>query len=76
MSNGALNLVPEKERAVTEIARVLKPGGRVQIACTSIAVMRELKLTTVITTDRHFRQVGFDVLPAARAQRARRPRRS
>ncbi len=44
--------------------------------CTSIAVMRELKLTTVITTDRHFRQVGFDVLPAARSYRARKPRRS
>jgi predicted nucleic acid-binding protein len=43
--------------------------------CTSIAVMRELKLTTVITTDRHFQQVGFDVLPAARPQRTRRPRR-
>jgi predicted nucleic acid-binding protein len=43
--------------------------------CTSIAVMRELKLTTVITTDRHFHQVGFDVLPAARPRR-RKPRRS
>jgi len=31
ISNGVLNLVPEKERAVAEIARVLKPGGRVQI---------------------------------------------
>src|SRR5262245_36227833 len=28
-SNGVLNLVPEKERAVAEIARVLKAGGRV-----------------------------------------------
>jgi arsenite methyltransferase len=32
ISNGVLNLVPEKTRAVAEIARVLKPGGRVQIA--------------------------------------------
>ena len=32
ISNGVLNLVPDKARAVTEIARVLKPGGRVQIA--------------------------------------------
>ena len=32
ISNGVLNLVPEKERAVREVARVLKPGGRVQIA--------------------------------------------
>ena len=32
ISNGVLNLVPEKERAVAEIARVLKPAGRLQIA--------------------------------------------
>lgn len=32
ISNGVLNLVPEKERAVAEIGRVLRPGGRVQIA--------------------------------------------
>jgi len=32
ISNGVLNLVPQKERAVAEIARVLKSGGRVQIA--------------------------------------------
>ena len=44
--------------------------------CTSIAVMRELRLTVVITTDRHFRQVGFDMLPAPQRQRARKPRRS
>ena len=44
--------------------------------CTSIAIMRELKLATVITTDRHFHQVGFDVLPASRSRRARKPRRA
>lgn len=44
--------------------------------CTSVAVMRELRLTTVITTDDHLRQVGFDVLPATRPRRARKPRRS
>jgi SAM-dependent methyltransferase len=32
ISNGVLNLVPEKEKAAAEIARVLKPGGRAQIA--------------------------------------------
>lgn len=44
--------------------------------CTSIAVMRELKLTTVMTTDRHFQQVGFDVLPALSRRGTRKPRRS
>jgi len=32
ISNGVLNLVPEKVLAIAEIARVLKLGGRVQIA--------------------------------------------
>lgn len=31
-SNGVLNLVPDKAKAFSEIARVLRPGGRVQIA--------------------------------------------
>jgi SAM-dependent methyltransferase len=31
-SNGVINLVPDKPRAMAEIARVLRPGGRVQIA--------------------------------------------
>jgi arsenite methyltransferase len=32
ISNGVLNLVPEKERAFAEIQRVLRPGGRLQLA--------------------------------------------
>jgi arsenite methyltransferase len=32
ISNGVLNLVPEKEKAFTEIRRVLRPGGRLQLA--------------------------------------------
>jgi arsenite methyltransferase len=31
-SNGVLNLVPDKPRAFREIARVIRPGGRLQIA--------------------------------------------
>lgn len=31
-SNGVLNLVPDKPRAFAEIARVLRPGGRLQIS--------------------------------------------
>jgi SAM-dependent methyltransferase len=32
ISNGVLNLVPEKEREFAEIPRVLKPGGRLHLA--------------------------------------------
>jgi arsenite methyltransferase len=32
ISNGVLNLVPEKEKAFAEILRVLRPGGRLQLA--------------------------------------------
>jgi len=32
ISNGVLNLVPDKTQAISEIARVLRPRGRVQIA--------------------------------------------
>jgi arsenite methyltransferase len=31
-SNGVLNLVPDKPRAIREIARLLRPGGRLQVA--------------------------------------------
>ena len=32
ISNGVLNLVPEKEKAFAEIRRILRPGGRLQLA--------------------------------------------
>lgn len=32
ISNGAINLIPDKERVLTEIHRVLKPGGRLMVA--------------------------------------------
>jgi hypothetical protein len=38
--------------------------------------MRELRPATVITTDRYFHQVGFEVLPAWRTQKPHKPRRS
>jgi predicted nucleic acid-binding protein len=40
--------------------------------CTSFVIMRELRLTHVISTDRHFRQMGFTVLPAARSRAPRK----
>ena len=32
--------------------------------CTSFLVMRELRLSRALSTDRHFRQAGFTVVPA------------
>jgi ubiquinone/menaquinone biosynthesis C-methylase UbiE len=31
ISNGVVNLMPDKQEAFTEMARVLRPGGRIQI---------------------------------------------
>jgi hypothetical protein len=44
--------------------------------CTSFVIMREVRLTHAITTDRHFRQMGFHALPALRGPVSRRSRRS
>ena len=40
ISNGVINLTPDKEKAYAEIRRVLKPGGRLQLA--DIIVANEL----------------------------------
>jgi ubiquinone/menaquinone biosynthesis C-methylase UbiE len=31
ISNGVLNLIPDKSAALQEMVRILKPGGRLQI---------------------------------------------
>ena len=52
ISNGVLNLVPEKDRAFAEIARVLRLGGFLQIADVvtgvevSDAIRRDIDLWT------------------------------
>ena len=43
--------------------------------CTSFVTMRELRLTRVLTTDRHFRQAGFELVPGPSGADRRRPRR-
>ena len=42
ISNGVVNLAPDKTRVFQEIARVLRPGGRLYLA--DVVVERELKL--------------------------------
>lgn len=41
ISNGVVNLAPDKQRVFEEIARVLRPGGRLYLA--DVVVERELK---------------------------------
>lgn len=47
ISNGVLNLVPEKDRAFAEIARILRPGGRLQLA----DIVNGVQLSDAITRD-------------------------
>lgn len=42
ISNGVLNLMPDKQAALKEMARVLKPGGRLQIG--DILVQKQIPL--------------------------------
>jgi SAM-dependent methyltransferase len=73
-SNGMLNLVPDKPKAIGEIRRVLRPGGRAQIADIVIArpvtldcasdpkLWAECVVGATVEEDylRLFRDAGFD----------------
>ena len=41
--------------------------------CTSFAVMQELRLTRALTTDRHFGQMGFQLVPGGVRAAAGKP---
>ena len=43
--------------------------------CTSFVVMRDIKATRALTTDRHFRQMGFHAVPGPRTRGRRSPAR-
>jgi arsenite methyltransferase len=62
ISNGVINLLPEKDRAFREVCRVLRPGGRLYLA--DVVAQRELSLAARSDVDLWAASIG-GALPEA-----------
>ncbi|MBI3554262.1 MAG: type II toxin-antitoxin system VapC family toxin [Elusimicrobia bacterium] len=58
-----VRLLPEDEEDAWAFFKLHKDKGYSFTDCTSFALMRRLRLPMAITTDKHFRQAGFEVEP-------------
>jgi predicted nucleic acid-binding protein len=58
-----VRLMPEDFEDAWELFKKAKGKAWSFTDCASFAVMRRLRLNAAVTTDRHFRQAGFDALP-------------
>ncbi|MBI4371699.1 MAG: type II toxin-antitoxin system VapC family toxin [Elusimicrobia bacterium] len=60
-----VRLLPEDFEDAWELFRKQKDKKWSFTDCSSFAVMRRLRLSAAVATDRHFRQAGFETLPGA-----------
>ncbi len=58
-----VRLLPEDFEDAWELFKKRKDKSWSFTDCSSFAVMRRLRLSLAVATDRHFRQAGFDSLP-------------
>ena len=56
------DITPERFVAAKTYFRKHADHGYSFTDCTSFVLMRELKITAALTTDRHFKEAGFEVL--------------
>jgi predicted nucleic acid-binding protein len=58
-----VRLLPEDFEDAWELFKKGKDKAWSFTDCTSFAVMRRLRLSAAVATDKHFRQAGFEALP-------------